>query len=164
MHGQRSVADPGEPVVPVPLATGLLGQSEGGRGDRRAGGLVSEQFEPHRQAGHHLPPPALIGLAAQPTLPETSRYPRPAGRARPDAAPEAGFPRIRSRHRGRSRLLRIVKTTRSPSPTRSQAAPPSLAVRCPAVFRMNSVPSERKTAPASGISTACSARPLSERC
>ena len=69
MHGQRPVPDPGEPVVPVPLAAGLLGQPERGGGDRRAGRLVGEQLERHRRPGDHLPPPAGVGGAAQPALP-----------------------------------------------------------------------------------------------
>ncbi len=70
MDGQGPVPDPGEPVVPVPLAAGLLGQAQRGGGDRRAGGLVGEQLEGHRRTVDHLPPPPAVGGPAQPALPE----------------------------------------------------------------------------------------------
>ena len=69
MHRQGSVPDPGEPVVPVPLAAGLLGQAERGGGHRRAGGLVGHQLERHRRPVDHLPPASGVGGAAQPALP-----------------------------------------------------------------------------------------------
>jgi len=70
VNGERAVADPGVPVVPVALAAFLLGQPGGRRGDQGAGGRVGHQLERHGRPGDHLAPAAGIGRAAQPVAPE----------------------------------------------------------------------------------------------
>ena len=68
---KRAVPDPRVPVVPVPLASGLLGQPGGRRGDDSAGRRVGHQLERHRRPRHHLPPAACVGRAVQPIAPES---------------------------------------------------------------------------------------------
>ena len=122
VHGQRPVPDPGEAVVPVPLAAGLLGQPERSGGDRRAGRLVGQQLEGHRRPGHHLPPAAGVGRAAQPAASRTPRCRPPAGRSSSGGSAR-GWPPIDSSTTPRPLSpSRIVKVARSPSPARSTVA------------------------------------------
>ncbi len=69
VDGERGVADPRVPVVPVADATELLRQGGGGRRHQCSGGTVDQQFEHERGAVHHLPPAAVVAAAAQPVLP-----------------------------------------------------------------------------------------------
>lgn len=70
-HGQRAVAHPGEPVVPVALSADLLGQAHGRRRDEGAGGSVGEELERDDRTVHQLGPAAPVAGLAQPALPET---------------------------------------------------------------------------------------------
>ena len=67
---ERAVADPGVPVVPVPLAAHLLGQPGGGGGDERAARRVLHELERHGGPGDRLPPPAPVRRLVQPATPE----------------------------------------------------------------------------------------------
>ena len=66
VDGERRVADPGVPVVPVALASDLLREPGGGRGDQGAGRRVGHELERHRGPAHRLPPPTPVRRLVQP--------------------------------------------------------------------------------------------------
>ncbi len=70
---ERPVADPGVPVVPVALATDLLGQAGGGSGDQRPGRGVGHQLQRDRRPLQGLPPPSGVRRLSQPAAPEARR-------------------------------------------------------------------------------------------
>ena len=70
---EGGVAQPGEAVVPVALATDLLGKAGGRRRDDGAGGRVGHQLQRQRRAHHRLLVRALVGAAVDPAPPELLR-------------------------------------------------------------------------------------------
>ncbi len=67
------VAHPGEAVVPVPLATELLGQGRRGRRHQRTGRRVGHQLQRHGRAADHLAPAPAVGGGGDPGAPEAGR-------------------------------------------------------------------------------------------
>ena len=78
---ERGVADPGEAVVPVAVATRRLGQRGGARGDDRARGGVRQALE-RECAALQIGAPRVVGERAvlEPLLPEVARSRQPLGR------------------------------------------------------------------------------------
>ena len=70
VQGERCVADPRVPVVPVPRPAHRLGQPEGGRGHDGAVGPRGQELEGERRPVHHLSPAPPIGGARDPASPE----------------------------------------------------------------------------------------------
>ena len=77
VNGKRRVAYPREPVVPVALATDLLGQARRGSGHERARRRVRHQLERHRGAADRLTPATGIRRATEPAAPEPDRLVEP---------------------------------------------------------------------------------------
>ena len=67
LERERRVAHPAEAVVPVALATDLLGQRGRRGGGDRARRRVNEQLERERAADHRVAPRPVVRRAARPT-------------------------------------------------------------------------------------------------
>src|SRR3954469_9165244 len=68
-NGERGVAQPAEPVVPVERTADMLGQRGGRRRDDRTGGSVDHEPEGERASNHHLSTGTVIAGSSGPVLP-----------------------------------------------------------------------------------------------
>ena len=134
VEGERRVAQPAEPVVPVPRAAELLGQRRRRRGDDAAGRAVGQRLQRDQRAHHRVAPLAAV-LASR-------RPPRPV----PDGVPE-GVERI---DLGRHRLVGAV-----PRRARTRPVAPARIVRSDATVPVvTSIGASVRRCTASGPATA----------
>ena len=69
LHGERRVAEPGVPVVPVADASDLLGQRCGRGRAHRSGGRVGEGLQRDQRADDVVAPSPRVGAARRPFVP-----------------------------------------------------------------------------------------------
>ena len=155
---ERCITQPRESIVPVALTADFLGEARGRRRDDRASWRIGHQLQRHRRAGHHLPPKAPVGRAAQP-----ARQKRAVSSARCCSSPggrRRGWPPIVSSMTPPVWPARSVRIARSPSPWRSTVTPCSRreVPGSPTECTVRSRPSAWKTAPSSDSSSWCALR------
>ncbi len=75
VDGERGVANPRVPVVPVAITADALGETAGGRRHDGARRPERQQFQRQRGSLDHLPPAALVPASDDPVLPETQSAP-----------------------------------------------------------------------------------------
>src|SRR5918996_4153882 len=73
IQGERRVAQPAVPVVPVSRPPDLLGERRGRCGHNATTGGVCESFEREQTPYHFSAPATLVGTTSRPLLPESRR-------------------------------------------------------------------------------------------